>query len=188
MKLTDTQLVVLKNASQRANHLALPLPANLKGRAANKVVILAMQKGLLEEVDANVRTGEAIWCVTGSGHGVTLVITEAGLAAIGIAPASAKPKPKGAPKAVASKTPANGATGGHGREYSEGREEQTSKTALIMFPRFPTYAGLPRAIELPDQEGEIIASVTLARGFKRVRQLVPWDLRPIVVNAMQILV
>jgi hypothetical protein len=103
MKLTDTQLIVLTKAAQRSTMLALPLPPNLKGGAANKVVIPLIQKGLLEEIDANVRAGETVWRETGSGHGVTLVITEAGLAAIGIEPDAAKPK--GAPKAAASKTP-----------------------------------------------------------------------------------
>jgi hypothetical protein len=43
MKLTDTQLIVLTKAAQRSNMLALPLPPNLKGGAANKVVIPLMQ-------------------------------------------------------------------------------------------------------------------------------------------------
>jgi hypothetical protein len=105
MKLTDTQLIVLTKAAQRSNMLALPLPPNLKGGAANKVVIPLMEKGLLEEVDANIRTGETVWRETGSGHGVTLVITEAGLAAIGIEPERAKSKSKGASKTAAKKTP-----------------------------------------------------------------------------------
>ncbi|MFM8647161.1 MAG: DUF3489 domain-containing protein [Methylocystis sp.] len=104
MKLTDTQLIVLNNAAQRSTMLALPLPANLKGGAAHQVVKPLIEKGLLEEIDANVRAGDTVWRETGSGHGVTLVITEAGLAAIGIEPE--KPKSKGAPKVVASKAPA----------------------------------------------------------------------------------
>ena len=61
MKLTDTQLIVLTKAAQSSNMLALPLPPNLKGGAANKVVIPLIQKGLLEEIDADTRTGETIW-------------------------------------------------------------------------------------------------------------------------------
>ena len=86
MKLTDTQLIVLTKAAQRSNMLALPLPSNLKGGAAHKVVKPLIEKGLLEEVDADTRTGETVWRETGSGHGVTLAITEAGLAAIGVGP------------------------------------------------------------------------------------------------------
>ena len=105
MKLTDTQLIVLNKAAQRSTMLALPLPPNLKGGAANKVVIPLIQKGLLEEIDADTRTGETIWRETRAGQGVTLAITEAGLAAIGIGPES-EPKSKAAPKPAASKTPA----------------------------------------------------------------------------------
>ena len=107
MKLTDTQLIVLNKAAQRSTMLALPLPANLKGGAAHKVVKPLIEKGLLEEVDANVRAGEIVWRETGTGHGVTLAITEAGLAAVGIEPEGAKSK--GAPKTTARKTPAKGA-------------------------------------------------------------------------------
>ena len=105
MKLTDTQLIVLNKAAQRSTMLALPLPPNLKGGAANKVVIPLIQKGLLEEIDADTRTGETIWRETRAGQGVTLAITEAGLAAIGIGLES-EPKSKAAPKPAASKTPA----------------------------------------------------------------------------------
>ena len=105
MKLTDTQLIVLNKAAQRSTMLALPLPPNLKGGAANKVVIPLIQKGLLEEIDADTRTGETSWRETRAGQGVTLAITEAGLAAIGIGPES-EPKSKAAPKPAASKTPA----------------------------------------------------------------------------------
>jgi hypothetical protein len=66
---------------------------------AHKVVKPLIEKGLLEEIDANVRAGETIWRETGSGHRVTLAITEAGLAAIGIEPEAAK-KPKGAQQAA----------------------------------------------------------------------------------------
>ncbi|MCA3185112.1 MAG: hypothetical protein INH13_16105, partial [Cupriavidus sp.] len=51
MKLSDTQLVILTAAAQRANLLALPLPQNLKGGAAQKVVSSLLKQGLLEEVD-----------------------------------------------------------------------------------------------------------------------------------------
>ena len=105
MKLTDTQLIVLNKAAQRSTMLALPLPPNLKGGAANKVVIPLIQKGLLEEIDADTRTGETIWRETRAGQGVTLAITEAGLAAIGIGPES-EPKSIAAPKPAASNTPA----------------------------------------------------------------------------------
>lgn len=81
-KLSDTQLVILTAASQRPDRLVLPLPANLKGGAATKVVDSLTAKGLVEEVDA--KRGEPVWRETGDGHGVTLVATDAAFAALGI--------------------------------------------------------------------------------------------------------
>jgi hypothetical protein len=103
-QLSDTQLVILSKAAEHPERIALPLPARLKGGAVKIVVGSLVKRGLLEEVDAKVRGGETVWRETGDGHGVTLAITDAGLAAIGVEPEPAK-KPKNAPKA-ASKTPA----------------------------------------------------------------------------------
>jgi hypothetical protein len=93
--LTDTQSIILSAAAQRADHIALPLPTNLRGGAATKVVGTMLVKGLLEEVDADLRKRELIWRETGDGHGVTLVATAAGLDAVGVAqeagPANAAP-------------------------------------------------------------------------------------------------
>jgi hypothetical protein len=58
-------------------------------------------KGLLQEVAAELRRGEEMWCETGDGHGPTLVATDAGLAAIGIEPEDANTAPR-----VASDAPA----------------------------------------------------------------------------------
>ncbi len=92
-KLTDTQAIILSEAANRDGHIALPLPNSLRGGAAAKVVGAMLTKGFLEEVDADMRTGEPVWRETGDGHGVTLVATDAGLAAIGIEPDSAATKP-----------------------------------------------------------------------------------------------
>ncbi len=89
-KLSDTQMIVLSAAAQRANMLALPLPKNLKGGAAQKVIASLLKQGLLEEIDADTRIGEHVWREAGDGHGVTLAITEHGLAAIGIEPEASR--------------------------------------------------------------------------------------------------
>jgi len=83
-KLTDTQAIILSAAAQRDGHIAMPLPDSLRGGAAAKVVGAMLAKGFLEEVEADMRNGEPVWRETGDGHGVTLVATDAGLAAIGI--------------------------------------------------------------------------------------------------------
>jgi hypothetical protein len=49
-----------------------------------------IERGWLQEVDANLRRGEPLWRETGDGHGTTLVVTDAGLLAIGIEPLVAK--------------------------------------------------------------------------------------------------
>ncbi|MCX7559687.1 DUF3489 domain-containing protein [Sulfitobacter sp. F26204] len=92
-KLTDTQAIILSAAANRDNHIALPLPDSLRVGAANKVVAAMLTKRFLEEVDADMRKGEPVWRETGDGHGVTLIATEAGLAAIGIETDSAETKP-----------------------------------------------------------------------------------------------
>lgn len=92
-KLTDTQAIILSAASQRDGHIALPLPDSLRGGAAAKVIGAMLAKGFLEEVEADMRNGEPVWRETGDGHGVTLVATDTGLAAIGIEPDSAEVKP-----------------------------------------------------------------------------------------------
>src|SRR5690625_4288611 len=85
-KLSDTQAIILSAAAQRPEHIALPLPESLRGGAAAKVVGAMLAKGFLQEVDADLRKGEPVWRETGDGYGVTLVATDAGLAAIGVEP------------------------------------------------------------------------------------------------------
>ena len=92
-KLSDTQTIILSRAAQNEDRVALPLPDNLRGGAAAKVVSAMLAKGFLEEVEADMRNGEPVWRETGDSHGVTLIATDAGLAAIGIETDSAEAKP-----------------------------------------------------------------------------------------------
>lgn len=85
-KLTDTQSFILSRAATRPDNLAMPLPEGLVGAAAKMAVAKMIERGWLEEVDANLRSGDPLWRETGDGHGTTLIATEAGLAAIGIEP------------------------------------------------------------------------------------------------------
>jgi len=91
-KLTDTQRVILSAASQRTDRLALPLPKSLKGGAAHKVINALIEKGLLKEVKANRKLGDPVWRDSDESHGLTLIITDAGFAAIGIEVEPQKPK------------------------------------------------------------------------------------------------
>ena len=83
-KLTDTQRVILSAASQRTDRLALPLPKSLKGSAAHKVVNALIDKGLLKEVKANRKLNDPVWREADDGLCLTLIITDAGFAAIGV--------------------------------------------------------------------------------------------------------
>lgn len=85
-KLTDTQSIILSRAATRPDNLAMPLPEGLAGATAKMAVAKMIERGWLEEVDANLRRGDPLWRETGDGHGTTLIATEAGLAAIGIEP------------------------------------------------------------------------------------------------------
>ncbi len=68
----------------------LPLPKGLAGATAKMAVTKMIERGWLQEVDANLRRGEPLWRETGDGHGTTLVVTDAGLLAIGIEPVAVK--------------------------------------------------------------------------------------------------
>ena len=89
-KLTETQTIVLSAGAKRPDNIALPLPKGLAGAAAKMAVTKMIERGWLQEVDANLRRGEPLWRETGDGHGTTLVVTDAGLLAIGIEPVVAQ--------------------------------------------------------------------------------------------------
>ena len=89
-KLTETQTTILTAGAQRPDNIALPLPKGLAGAAAKMAVNRMMALGWLLEVDANLRRGEPLWRETGDGHGTTLVVTDAGLLAVGIEPVVVK--------------------------------------------------------------------------------------------------
>ena len=90
IKLTETQTIVLSAGAKRPANIALPLPKGLAGAAAKMAVTKMIERGLLQEVDANLRRGQPLWRETGDGHGATLVVTDAGLLAIGIVPVVVK--------------------------------------------------------------------------------------------------
>ena len=85
-KLTETQTIILSAGAQRPENIALPLPKGLAGAAAKMAVNKMIERGWLQEVDANSRRGGPLWRETSDGHGTTLVVTDAGLLAIGIEP------------------------------------------------------------------------------------------------------
>jgi hypothetical protein len=93
-KLSDTQLVILGAAAQRADLSVLPLPGSLKlkGGALNKVMDSLRNRGLIRVLDTE-------------GGPERVVITRGGMAAIGVETDDDQP-PAGAAEPDAASTPA----------------------------------------------------------------------------------
>lgn len=86
-KLTDSQLVILTAAASRAGGSVLPLPSSLtlnKG-AVTLVLESLIRKGFVAKRVASL--GDEIWRLDDDGERLTLIITDQGLAALGIDPA-----------------------------------------------------------------------------------------------------
>ena len=136
-KLSDTQTIILSRAAQNKDRIALPLPDSLRGGAAAKVVGAMLTKGFLQEVDADMRKGEPVWHETGDGHGVTLVATNAGLAAIGIEPEDANTAPVGATDAPTEEPAPNAPTEANAAPKVRTPREGTKQATLITMLRAP---------------------------------------------------
>ncbi|OZA18359.1 MAG: hypothetical protein B7Y02_01715 [Rhodobacterales bacterium 17-64-5] len=149
-QLSDTQALILSAAAQRPERIAMPLPESLRGGAAAKVVGAMIAKGLLQEVDADLRKGEPLWRETGDGHGTTLVATDAGLAAIGIEPEDANTAPVGTTDAPtegpATDTPAEPDAAPKLRTPREGTK-QAKLIAMLRAPDGATIEEITVALE-----------------------------------------
>ena len=89
-KLSETQTLILTAGTNRPDNVAMPLPKGLAGAAAKMSVTKMIEHGWLQEVDVSSSRGEPLWRETGDGHGTTLVVTDAGLLAIGVEPVVVK--------------------------------------------------------------------------------------------------
>ncbi len=136
-KISDTQAIILSAAAQREDRIALPLPDSLRGSAAAKVVGAMLAKGFLQEVDADMRKGEPMWRETGDGHGVTLIATDAGLAAIGIEPEDANTAPVGATDAPSEEHAPDTTTETEAAPKARTPREGTKQATMIAMLRAP---------------------------------------------------
>ncbi len=84
-KLTDTQLVILSAGAKRKDGAVLPPPRSLKakGGALSGTLKSLLKKGLIQERPA--KGAAPTWREAEDGSRLSLVITEAGLHAIGVA-------------------------------------------------------------------------------------------------------
>lgn len=90
-RLSDTQLVVLSAAATREGGDVLPMPANMRGAAAGKVVKALLSRGLIAEALIGTprfsdTSRQRIWRMDDRGRVFRLRITDAGLEAIGVEP------------------------------------------------------------------------------------------------------
>ena len=97
-KLTDTQLIILSAAGQRDEGTVLPLPKSLKlqSAAVSQVLRRLLNKGLLDEQTTG--NNAAVWRESKDGQRLTLVITDAGRQAIGVAADEPGETPSTAPR------------------------------------------------------------------------------------------
>ena len=125
-KLSDTQLTILSAASQRDDR-AVILPERLTGGAADKVVKALTGRGLVEAVTATPST--PVWRESGDGRHLALVITNAGLEALGSEPEpareeqpapAAEPSEAAAPEAASPEAATPSSREGRGRVYHLG--------------------------------------------------------------------
>src|SRR5258708_21666055 len=89
MKLSDTQLLILSSASQRADHTVL-LPENLKGSAAKKVVDRLLNEKLLQELRA--KDDMPVWRRGDDNRPYSVRITKAGLNAVEVKDLAEQPE------------------------------------------------------------------------------------------------
>lgn len=99
-KLSDTQLVLLSGAAQRADHL-VAVPDRLSPTAAKRPIAKLLAAGFIEEIPAPRKTPG--WRMQDE-QPLALRITTAGLAAIGIEDAETDPQPRVTGRSVAPTT------------------------------------------------------------------------------------
>jgi Protein of unknown function (DUF3489) len=127
-KLTDTQLVILSAASQRAGHVVV-LPKTLKGGAATKVVNTLIAKGLIREMKA--RPDAPVWRRDEEeGQSYALVATRAELKAINVDD-EAIDQPDDTPAKKAGDKKARAARERSG-DAADGAPREGSKLALVI--------------------------------------------------------
>ena len=119
-RLSDSQLVVLTAACQRADRCVFPVTAKLKGNAAGNVLKSLLKKELIKEVRTK-SNDDTVWRHDEQHGRMTLVATKAAFAAVGIdprdeaedaeaeaadgAPDKVEAEPNARPKAPKSKEP-----------------------------------------------------------------------------------
>jgi hypothetical protein len=155
-RLSDTQLVILSAAAQRADLSVLPLPDSLtlKGGALNKVMDSLRNRGLIRVLG-------------GDGGPERLVITSEGMAAIGVeadddeAPAAADTAPTSAEPGSAADAPAPASEANGGPTPAKRKPAKGKSKATKSAP----------AASKPEAGGEAAAKSTPRAGTKQAQMI-----------------
>ena len=162
-KFTDTQLIILSTAARRDGGAALPLPKSVKlqGAAVNHVLNSLLNKGLLAEPAAG--RDAAVRRQSKDGQHLTLVITDAGRAAIGV-PADEQREPTARTTSGRSKRSASGdakASRSKGVSTTKSKTKKASPAA-----RRPDSKQALLVDLLRHKEGATIAEAVKATGWQ----------------------
>jgi Protein of unknown function (DUF3489) len=162
-KLTDTQLVILSTAAQRDDGTTLPLPKSLKlqGGAVSRVLKSLLKKGLLDEQPTG--NNAAVWRESKDGQRLTLVVTDAGRQAIGVAADGQGETPPAAPRgSKRSVGRRRKASESNGAPAPSSKAKTTASSAALR-----TGTKLALLLELLQRKGgATIAEVTKATGWQ----------------------
>ena len=156
IKLSDTQLVILSGAAQHPER-AVAIPERLRGGALARVVGPLMAKGLVEAVPH--RGDLPVYKTEADGSRTALLITNAGLLALGIEP-----------------EPATEDQSNLGSAEVASAAEDSDKTPRTRRPREGTKQQMLIAM-LRRPEGATVPEVVAATGCCRTRFGAPWPAR-----------
>lgn len=156
-RLSDAQLVLLSAAAQRDDR-AFDACTTDAEPATTRVIAQLIKRDLLEETAA--KRGMPVWRKDEDAGAVALVITEAGLHAIGVAPAEFGKAERDSP----ARSRSDAADGGRRQKRSAEKRTGTVSTAIPESPRAGTKLSNVIAL-LGRQGGASLADLTDATGW-----------------------
>jgi Protein of unknown function (DUF3489) len=164
-KLTDTQLIILSTAGRRDDGMVLPLPKSLKlqGGAVSHVLKSLLKRGLLDEQPAG--NNAAAWRESKDGQRLTLLISDVGRQAIGVA---AKEQSEPSPASITPRGLKRSAGRRRNASESKGAPKPKSKAKRTASPA-ELRPGTKQALLidlLRRKEGATIAEVVKATGWQ----------------------
>ncbi len=153
-KLTDAQLVILSQAAQRPDDRVLPMPnLEAKGGGVTRALNALLKRGLIAEEAAS--SSDEEWRRDEDGAPLTLVITPAGLAAIGVETGNHLPESSGPEE-----------PGGGGQDPASVVEHSSSPGKAAESAGRPGSKGATITALLKRETGATLAELTAATGWQ----------------------